>query len=103
MKRQTGYDRLWNWFSWSRASWLTIPRSVAHQMPDEWQGKLTALLEEYEEATRKAPDPITMIPKVLAKQGNRFTRWPSWLLNYRHPHPDDFAWMDVPKDQERVG
>lgn len=77
-----GYEKLWNWFSLSRASWLTIPRSMMHEMPDEWQSKMAELLNEWDETwdSSKMPQPI-----VMARADNRFTKWPSWILNYRHP------------------
>ena len=77
-----GYERLWNWFSFSYASWLTIPRVMMHEMPDEWQDKMAALLEEFDSTwdSYELPQPI-----VNARKDNKFTKWPSWILNYRHP------------------
>ena len=43
-----GYDRLWNYFGLSYASWLTMPRVLMHEMPDSWQLKMAKLLEEYD-------------------------------------------------------
>ena len=78
-----GYDRLWLWFGLSRASWLTMPRVMMHEMPDEWQNKMAELLEEWDETWDSHEMPS---PSVSAKDDrNKFTRWPSWLLNYRHP------------------
>jgi len=77
-----GYYRLWDWFGLSRASWLTMPRVMMHEMPDEWQNKMAELCEEWDEAWDSSDMPE---PSVSAKEGNRFTRWPGWLLNYRHP------------------
>jgi len=77
-----GYQRLWGWFCLSYASWLTLPRVLMHEMPDDWQDKMAALLEEWDEAwdTQNMPE-----AHVAARNGNRFTKWPGWLLNYRHP------------------
>lgn len=78
-----GYESLWRWFSLSYASWLTLPRSLMHEMPDEWQQKMTDLLEEWDETWdgRDMPSPF-----VSAKSGDgKFTKWPGWLLQYRHP------------------
>lgn len=80
--KMSGFVRLWNWFSLSRASWLTIPRSMMHEMPDEWQNKMAELLEEWD-ATWETQDMPT--PTVLARGEKSFTKWPDWLLNYRHP------------------
>lgn len=81
--KSKGYQRLWGWFGLSYAGWLTLPRVLMHEMPDEWQEKMSALLEEWDETwdTENTPSPF-----VSARVGNRFTRWPSWVTNYRHPN-----------------
>lgn len=80
--RRPGYDRLWLWFGLSRASWLTMPRSFMHEMPDEWQDKMAALLEEWDDTwdTQEMPD-----PEVSARRGGKYTKWPEFVSNYRHP------------------
>jgi hypothetical protein len=77
-----GYDRLWLWFELSRAGWLVIPRVLLHEMPDEWQGKMADLMEEYERAFPNQPDVTT---HVSIKEGGRFTPMFRWLNNYRYP------------------
>jgi len=37
------------WFELTYAQYLTIPRSVLNSMPDKWQVKFTALLDELDE------------------------------------------------------
>ena len=83
-----GYDRLWAWFGLSRASWLTLPRSMMHEMPDGWQHRMAELLKEWDETwdSHHMPEPI-----VNAKESGRFTKWPEWVLNYRHPHKTTLA------------
>lgn len=78
-----GYDRLWLWFSISRASWLTIPRVLLHQMPDEWQGKMASLLEEYERTFNEWPE--GMGTRVQLTDSGHLTRAYNWLHDYRHP------------------
>ena len=80
---QGGYDRLWDWFSLSYASFLTLPRAMMHEMPEEWQWKMAALLEEWDKTwdSNELPE-----PSVTAKKDGKFTKWPDWLLNYRHPN-----------------
>lgn len=80
---QKGRDRLWLWFELSRASWLTIPRVLLHDMPDEWQDKMAALLEEYERTYRNWPEGIGT--RVQITDGGRLTSAHNWLLQYRHP------------------
>lgn len=77
-----GYDRLWTWFGLSYASWLTLPRSMMHEMPDEWQRKMADLLYEFDETYTNQPDFGT---RVLFTKGGKLDAGPKWLLNYRHP------------------
>ena len=50
MTETPGHDALHLWFSLSYANYLVLPRSFLQSMPDEWQGKLAALLHEADEA-----------------------------------------------------
>jgi len=77
-----GYDALWLWFGLSRASFLTLPRVLMHEMPDEWQGKMAALLNEMDEAFPKSPAGDAIVRR-------RAGSWPDWLLNYRRPQPSE--------------
>lgn len=79
-----GYDKLWTWFGFSRASFLVLPRVLMHEMPDEWQSKMADLLDEYNETV----DSIDEVDKVYisARSGNRFCKIPEWILNYRRPN-----------------
>lgn len=79
-----GHDRLWNWFGMSYASWLTMPRVMMHAMPDDWQNRMAALCEEWDEAWNSHDMPIPSVSAVGER--GKFTKWPSWLLNYRHPN-----------------
>lgn len=78
-----GFYRLWDWFGIDRASFLTMPRVLMHEMPDEWQEKMATLCEEWD-AHWKWPDDFPY-PKVMAHRNGKFTSWPDWLLNYRRP------------------
>lgn len=80
----SGEQKLWGWFGLSYATWLTLPRVLMHEMPDEWQSKMADLLEEWDETWNGADMPT---PNVTARDDRtrRFVKWPAWLLNYRHP------------------
>lgn len=79
-----GHDALWDWFGLSYASFITLPRVLAHAMPDEWQAQMAKLLEQFDEAWPGGVDLPT--PHVSARDdSNKFTSWPGWLLRYRHP------------------
>lgn len=85
-----GHDALWLWFGLSYAGWLTLPRVMMHEMPDDWQRRMAALLNEWDEAwdLNKLP-PMEMT--VTMKEGGRFVATPDWLHNYRHPDRKSIA------------
>lgn len=79
-----GHDALWGWFELSRAGFLAMPRVCLHDMPDEWQAKLAALLQEWDDTWTNQPD-IKLL--VVAKcSSGQFKSIPEFLLNYRHPN-----------------
>lgn len=82
MMKGEGYHKLWGWFGLSYASFLVMPRVLMHEMSDEWQAKMTELLEEYDDTFPNQPDISTT---VSCRRKNRFCKFPSWVLNYRHP------------------
>lgn len=78
-----GYQRLWNWFGLSYASFLVIPRVMLHEMSDEWQGKLADLLEEGDQVWTNAPDFNYTIR--TCDLGGKLTKMPDVLKQYRRP------------------
>ena len=81
----TAYDRradLQCWFGLSYASFCVLPRVLMEAMPSEWQSKMAELLREYSEAFDTGDLPSA---HVSAREGNRFTKWPDWLLDSPHP------------------
>ncbi len=80
---QPGYDRLWLWFSISRAGWVTLPRVLLHDMPDEWQDKMAALLEEYEATYKNWPEGLGS--RVQITDHGKLSSEYRWLHNYRRP------------------
>lgn len=79
---EIGKDKLWLWFGLSYAGWLTLPRVLMHEMPDEWQSKMADLLSEWDEAYPNQPDLQT---QVLCKKNGKYIKTPHYLTNYRHP------------------
>lgn len=59
-----------------------MPRSMMHEMPDDWQRRMAVLMAEWDETWDSSEMPS---PHVIARVGGRFCKWPDWLLNYRHP------------------
>lgn len=49
-------DAIHEWFELTYAEYLTIPRSVLQSMPEEWQSRFVALLEELDEAIDWRPN-----------------------------------------------
>jgi hypothetical protein len=82
MREAPGYAALWGNFGLSRAAWLTLPRALMHEMPDEWQARMAALLDEFQETYTNIP---TFDVHVQLRASGRFVPLPSWL-EYRHPH-----------------
>ncbi len=81
--RGDGYQKLWGWFGLSRASFCVMPRTLMHEMPDEWQSKMAELLAEYDATFDRS---ALHDCKVMAVRKNgKFTSWPDWLLQYRRP------------------
>lgn len=78
-----GYEELWGWFGLSRASWLTLPRILMHEMPDEWQRDMARLLNEYCDAFPNQPDLGTRV-SALTPSG-KLRAMPYWVGEYRHP------------------
>lgn len=94
---ESGYERLWGWFSLSYASWLTLPRVMMHEMPDDWQAKMAALMNEWDATWTKVPDDVSLNTSVCVKNGNRYTRMPRILCNYRRPDKQEIrSWMTTP-------
>ena len=48
-----------------------------------WQDKMADLLNEWSDTWDSSDMPQ---PSVSARDKGKFTKWPAWLLNYRHPN-----------------
>ena len=78
-----GHAALWSWFGLSGAGWLTLPRSLMHAMPDDWQRDMACLLEQFNETYRNLPGEYSI--SVNVRIDGRFAPMPDWMGNYRHP------------------
>ncbi len=78
-----GDEKLWMWFDLGRAAWLTLPRALLHEMPPEWQGKLAALLDEFDATFPRWSNGGQVY--VQMRKGGRIVPLPEHLCNYRHP------------------
>ena len=75
-------EKLQCWFNLSYASYCVLPRILMEAMPDDWQGKMADLLNEYDAGYPNQPDIGT---RVLITKGGKLIKTPKWLLNYRRP------------------
>jgi hypothetical protein len=99
---RTGYNSLWLWFSLSYASWLTMPRVLMHEMPDDWQDRMAQLLREWDDAWDTSAMPNTRVQAI--GQRGKITRFPAWINNYRHPNMSeiDEVRSNVGSGNERI-
>lgn len=98
MMTANGRERLWNWFGCSRASWLTMPRVMMHAMPDDWQERMSKLCEEWDAHWDTSDMPYTRVQAVA--ENGRMTKFPCWLLDYRHPCADEINRIRVRKEPQ---
>ncbi|HED1541891.1 TPA: hypothetical protein R4S87_001873 [Kluyvera cryocrescens] len=76
------------WFGLSYAAFLVMPRVAMMQMPEEWQEKMAALLNQYDETIDTSAFGVKGC-RVQALNGEgKLIKMPKELLNYRHPQPD---------------
>lgn len=80
-----GYDALWMQFGLSYACWLTMPRAFMHAMPDEWQGKMAKLIEEFGDTFDPWGDCDVIVSFM---RDGKFVSLPDWSSRqfYRHPN-----------------
>lgn len=97
MKKKTLKDvenegKLSCWFELSYASFLTLPRIAMEAMPPEWQGKMADLLNELDDTFPNFPSFKYRVQRV---EGNKLSKFPKWLLNYRYPNYEEIKkWKD---------
>ena len=80
-----GEQALWGWFELSYAAFAVMPRVLMHAMPDEWQGKMAALLQEWDEAWNFEGSGIEGTRVLVLGKNGKAIKTPPWLLQYRHP------------------
>lgn len=83
----SGRDRLWIRMSYT--GWLTMPRVMMHQMPDEWQGKMADLIDEFETTWNNVPKEFHCDTEVRLKQHGKYIKQFPWL-DYKYTPSDTF-------------
>lgn len=72
-------DLIHNWFGLTYSSYLVLPRVLMQEMPDEWQEKMVALLNEAQEVWEH-DDNYTV---YLRDKNGKFKSDP--LCRYKYP------------------
>ena len=75
-------DAVNGWFGLSYANYLTVPRVLLEEMPDEWQNRFVALMDEMRQAF---VNDVTYEVRLRDERG-RYRADP--LASYRHPDWD---------------
>jgi len=96
---RTGFEALWMQFGRGQ-SFLVWPRSLMHEMPDDWQLRAAELLEEWDDAWQWPEGWPTAYVSARDERTNRFTRWPDWLLNYKYRDRDSINRLKTSKRRE---
>lgn len=73
------------WFGLSYASFCILPRVLMEAMPDEWQGKMAALLNEYGQRYTFRNTPTMTTAVSFRNADGQFMDAPRELCNYRRP------------------
>lgn len=76
-------DDISGWFELSYAQYLTVPRSIMQEMPDEWQARMAQCLHELDDTFDWRPKSGRYWCRLRDDNG-RFTDDP--LMQYRHPN-----------------
>lgn len=78
-------ENLQEWFGLSYSSFCVLPRVLMEDMPQEWQDKMAALLNEYDEAFDQGLVGVHSCRVQAVGQNNKLMKMPSEILNYRRP------------------
>ncbi len=80
--KPTGFERLAAWFGVTIKAhpFLVVPRVLAHQMPDDWQERFAACLEEYAAKFPKGDD--TWRVRCASKTTGKLVDTPEHYLSY---------------------
>lgn len=74
-----------DWFGCSRASFLVMPRVLIEDMPEEWQGKMSELLEQHDDSYDQSKMGVYGCTVQAVNDENKFCKMPEEVKNYRRP------------------
>jgi len=75
-------ERMHQWWSLTYAAWLTMPRVMIQEMPDDWQERMAILCEEWDAKWNNMPDMGTRV-QITGPSG-KLVKTPNWIINYRY-------------------
>lgn len=85
----SGYDELWREMSYT--GWLTMPRVLMHEMPDDWQRKMSELIREYDDTFgSNIPEQYWCDTEVRLKKDGKYIKTFEWITNYKYPDKEMF-------------
>ena len=91
-------DKIHEWFGLSYSSWLTLPRVLMQEMPEDWQIKIVDLLKVYEDTFTNMPNIGTRVQ--ITDSDGKLIKTPEWIINYRRP---DFNQINKLKSNNLAG
>lgn len=78
-------EKLQQWFGLSYSSFLVLPRVLMNDMPQEWQDKMSELLDEYDQAFDQSKVGVDGCRVQATGPNNELVKMPSEVINYRRP------------------
>lgn len=87
------------WFGLSYAAFVVMPRVAMMQMPEEWQGKMAELLNQYDETINTSAFGVEGCRVNATDASGKLMKMPDELLNYRHPSPETKSALLRQKEQ----
>ena len=89
-------DKITDYFELSYASWLVMPRVLMEAMPDEWQERFVAILQEFDGVFDRDIVWKNGYPFVRMKDSNTgkfISLEETHLPHYRHPSKDEINYF----------
>ena len=76
-----------NWWQEDTASWLVLPRTLMAEMPDDWQTRMDALLDEWNDTWNMPPYEPTV--SLRNTRTGRFAPLPDYLTDWVNPRTQE--------------
>ena len=80
-----GNNMLHTWFGLSYNSFIVMPRCLLQEMPYEWQGKLTKLMEEWDDTWDFSGQDYDEVVVRFRDAKGKMVKTPEWFHKYKYP------------------